>query len=586
MHKSWRSNLKTLVVLSGAVALLSLVSSGAFAQGQAGTAPGDAKHYVFMSSAATWGDAQNATIARLGGTVDFGHAGSGLGAATSTDPDFLKAAMRSGAFSKGAEDMMVQWQSPVNEQLLTEDSVNPNNDNFIHLQWSMQAIHAFGAWSAGFDGSGVRVAVIDGGMCDLHPDIAPNLDVAHSTSFVPGFAFNQDTGGPTAFRHACHVAGIIAAADNTIGTIGVAPHATIISVKALHGGSGTFAAVIQAILYASDPISAGGGGADIINMSLGALFPRGGGNTGAGQLVAALNQAVNYATAHNVLCVSAAGNAALDLDHSGSFIQVPAQSGSGIAVSATGPEGYAVGWPSGAMDFTDPASYSNFGHSAIWVAAPGGDSRLPGTAVCSIPRVVGPPVTTQCWVFDLVLSPGNQVGSYFFASGTSMAAPHVSGVAALIKQKFPGITVGDLKTRLAQSADQINGDGADSFYGHGFVDAAAAVAGSSQQSAAGPQKQLVTPGARVELTVARNGGSSVPEISFTMPAGGQARVDLFDVAGRKVAVLFNGQANVGVTTLSWSGRDASGRAMHPGAYFARLTANGAQQGKEIVLLGQ
>jgi subtilisin family serine protease len=265
------------------------------------------------------------------------------------------------------------------------------------------------------------------------------------------------------------VAGIIAAVDDTSGVIGVAPKATIVAVKVLHGGSGSFGQVIEGILYAADP---GGGGAHIINMSLGALFPRGGGkDNGAGPLVAAMARAVNYATDQNVLVVSSAGNSGVDLDHSGSYISIPAQSGSGIAVSATAPVGFAVGWPSGATNFSDPASYTNFGRSAIWVSAPGGDSALPGSAVCAIPRVVGAPIVNFCWVFDLILSPGSNSGSSFFAAGTSMAAPHVAGVAALIVQRFPGISVGDLKTKLAQTADGPS----DPYSGHGFINAYRAV---------------------------------------------------------------------------------------------------------------
>ena len=112
-------------------------------------------------------------------------------------------------------------------------------------------------------------------------------------------------------------------------------------------------------------------------MSLGATFAKGGGNTGAGRLVAALNKAVNFA-GQNALVVVAAGNSALDLDHSGSVITVPAQSGSAIAVAATGPVGYAVGFPNGATNFRRPASYTNFGNSVIWVAAPGGEKCFSG----------------------------------------------------------------------------------------------------------------------------------------------------------------------------------------------------------------
>jgi subtilisin family serine protease len=180
-----------------------------------------------------------------------------------------------------------------------------------------------------------------------------------------------------------------------------------------------------------------------------------------------------------VFVVSAAGNDGLDLDHSGSFTSVPAMSGSGIAVSATGPEGYAVGWPNGATNFRDQASYTNFGNSIVTVAGPGGDSRLPGNALCSIPRVPAGSVISNCWVFDLVLSTSRGTGAstttYSFAAGTSMAAPAVSGVAALIKQRFPGISVGALKAKLTQTADDEGKKGNDPVYGKGFVNARRAV---------------------------------------------------------------------------------------------------------------
>ncbi len=91
---------------------------------------------------------------------------------------------------------------------------------------------------------------------------------------------------------------------------------------------------------------------------------------------------------------------------------------------------------------------------------------------------------------------------------------------------------------------------------------------------------------RVELVIARNAGGGLPSISFMMPGGGQARVDLFDVAGRNVAVLFDGAAAAGRTTLSWDGRGSDGQSLRQGAYFARLTAGGVRAARQLVLLGR
>jgi lantibiotic leader peptide-processing serine protease len=430
---------------------------------------------TFVLMADQWGVAQDAAVAVAGGRVSFSHGQSGLGVVTSGSPGFLKRALASGAFSRGAEDMMVQWQPPTREGDVIEAAVTPGDETFINLQWNTKAVEAEAAWAAGFTGAGARVAVLDGGIWNTHVDLVGRIDLTTSTSFVPGFAFNEDTG---TFWHGTHGAGIIAANDNGIGTIGIAPDATIIGVKVLHDGSGWFSWIIEGILYASTPIEEGGAGADVINMSLSAVFPRGGGNTGAGPLIAALNKAVNYA-GQRTLVVSAASNDYLDLDHSGSFIVVPAQSGSGIAVSATGPVGFAVNYPNGATNFRRPASYTNYGNSLVWLAAPGGDFMYPGNELCTLPRVPSGTITNYCWVFDMVMScargSGSSISSYSWAAGTSMAAPAVCAVAALVKQRFPWFAVADLKTWLAKTADDEGKPGNDPYYGKGFVNARRAV---------------------------------------------------------------------------------------------------------------
>jgi subtilisin family serine protease len=451
-----------------------------------GATPAMAAGKGYVVSAAHWGPAQEEAVRAAGGTVTFGHGGTGIGVVASDAPDFAARLLASGAVTRVDEDVMVQWQGPVHEYDVDEAAINPNDETFYrYMQWAPQAVEAPAAWAMGYDGTGVRVAILDGGIHSTHIDLVANLDVAASTSFVPGEPFNNDTG---TFWHGTHVAGIVAAADNTVGTVGIAPKATLIGVKVLHGGSGSFGWVISGILYAATPLAQGGGGADIINMSLGALFPRGGGNTGAGPLVAAMNKAVNYADRHGVLVVSAAGNDYTDLDHSGSYIAVPAESGSGIAVSATGPmgfgfyEAYAVQpptpVPADATNYRRFASYSNWGNSAINVAAPGGDFAYPGNENCFKLRT--PPtalVGFPCWVFDMVVSTsrGSSNSSYSWAAGTSMAAPAASAVAALIKQANPGISLGALKTKLQQSADDEGKKGNDPYYGKGFVNAAKAV---------------------------------------------------------------------------------------------------------------
>jgi len=104
---------------------------------------------------------------------------------------------------------------------------------------------------------------------------------------------------------------------------------------------------------------------------------------------------------------------------------------------------------------------------------------IPTSQLCSVPAVPSGNVTAPCFVFDLVISTvrgsGASANTYGFVAGASVAAPAASGVAALIKQRFPNISVGALKNRLAQSATDEGKNGHDPFYGRGFVNARQAV---------------------------------------------------------------------------------------------------------------
>ncbi len=344
----------------------------------------------------------------------------------------------------------------------TSSASNSNPD--FPLQWNLQAVSAPQAWAAGYKGSGVRVAVLDVGMYLDHPDLKANINKSLSHNFVT-FTGENDPLNPSftlasEFSHATHVAGIIAAADNNIGGMGVAPQAEIISIKVLPDqGFGYLSWILKGIIYAAD------NGAKVINLSIGGVVLKGSGqNQSYHQNIIyamyAYHDAIQYANSKGVTVISAAGNDAIDFDHTGSLEVFPAASPLSLCISATSPENWYDKMTQGlAANLNVPASYTNFGSSRIDFAAPGGDFDAPG----------------DNGYYDMVLSPGD-ANDYFWAAGTSMAAPHVSGIAALIIGKNGGsMDPAKVKMILKQSADDLGKPGHDPYFGDGRVNAFRAI---------------------------------------------------------------------------------------------------------------
>ena len=365
----------------------------------------------------------------------------GVVVAISSDPNFATWAATLAGVQAVAEDPEIQW-IPAERTMRFKDVIaqGVNSEPFIGYQWNLSVIHADVTAAHGDLGAGARVAVLDSGMDLTNPDLQPNINQGLAISYVPGEVVQPQCAAPC-FNHGTHVGGIIAAAINDWGVQGVAPEAELVPIKVLReSGTGSFSWMIQGLEYAASIH------ADVANMSLGAVFDvahAGKDNQGLGTLLSALNRAVNHATAGGVLVVSAAGNAGVNLNSS--IMSIPAQSGNGMAISATGP--YCQ------TDFDRFASYSDYGRSVVNLAAPGGGVDCP----------------LDTWYLDLVLS--DAVGDFYFAAGTSMATPHVSGVAALVVGKYGHIGPTAIKTILQHTADDLYKPGVDLFSGNGRVNA-------------------------------------------------------------------------------------------------------------------
>jgi subtilisin family serine protease len=455
---------------------------------------GDGQSYVILGAANKLPADFAGLVTAAGGTLVSEESAIGVAVATG-GPGFADAVRGIEGIESVARDL--SYETPGPRKVVEFDASNlvqgdvaanvastADNDLYYYWQWGPAAVHAPEAWNAGYRGAGVRVAILDGGLYNAHQDLNGRVDVAASKSFacVPFVpvcpaatltAFNSDVG---TFWHGTHVAGIVAASDNTFGGIGIAPSATLIGVKVLHNGSGFFSWAIDGIMYAAKPLAEGGAGAQVINMSLGALIDMSDPDNlkaDIRELDKAISRATSYAWDHGVTVVAAAGN---DGEYLGKqFLNFPSMSQKVISVAATGPMGWAYGNREFSNSFWRQASYTNFGKKGVDIAAPGGDDAWPTNELCTVFGPFGG-IRNPCWAFDMYLSTvrgsGTSTSSYNWADGTSMATPVVSGVAALIIGKANGmITPAQVKAKLQQGAIDYGKPGNDDAYGAGWVNA-------------------------------------------------------------------------------------------------------------------
>jgi hypothetical protein len=482
---------------------LALVASVALTSIAAPATAGVTRTYIVLYARSSVSSDAAARIQTAGGTMVASYGQIGVAIARSSS-DAFASTLRQDARIQGVaatDGFGVSLPDEAAGATTTVDAADfapaPGADDLSGLQWDMDQIHAPAAHEINGGSSSVVAGDLDTGLDFTHPDLAPNYDAADSTDCTSGTPAPLGVGNDV-FGHGTHTAGTIAAAKNTIGIVGVAPNVKIAGIKT-GNDSGFFfpEAVVCAFVWA------GTHHVDVTNNSYFAdpwLFNC---RNDAEQraIWEAERRAIRFAQSMGTLVVAAEGNESDDLAHPTQDVTSPDDTtpvtraiSNACAVVPVEVPGVVGVTADGNLQLK--SFYSSYGMGTADVIAPGGDSILQSTAAAVNGRVLSTwPATTPCTrkVLD-----GTAV--YCYQQGTSMAAPHAVGVAALIESMgitAPGAVAAmlfDTATAMACPPDMSiyapfpsvsNGEPQvctgdtdyNSFNGHGQVDALTAVGG-------------------------------------------------------------------------------------------------------------
>lgn len=349
-----------------------------------------------------------------------------------------------------AKNTELQWDKRV--QNIGDLTDKPGGGKFIHDKT---------------EGKETRVAVVDDGVYDTHPDLASvvNEDISENFTTDP-YDFRPHGAG----THGTHAAGTIAATNSNGGPrggiLGTAPKTEIVSLRVFSNSWGATGDTFAALIAAADK------GCDVVNLSLG-YEPFTPGSFRASFLKEAYRRIVEHAKQHDMVIVNSAGNNAIDMGNE-DVVSLPTEVNGIFGVAGTGPIGFGWGskhddneeiWLSGnrlVEPTTTPGSYTNYGEG-VDVSAAGGNYR-PGSLETN-PNAYNDLVYST--IYKQTLS-GEFISGYGWKAGTSMAAPQVSGAIALVRSLRPSSTETEVKEYIRETAS--DAPGGSEYHGAGHLD--------------------------------------------------------------------------------------------------------------------
>jgi len=474
------------------VALTKTPASPSFSKSVDGSsADGD---YLVLTSGNAIDPSFEGRVKNLGGKIKTRHDAAGFAVVTGLTEATAAALATMPGVAEITPDVQISLDLPA-EPIYADASglglalgkkVNPADAGLFSWQWDMRAIKADEAWARGAVGKpSVTVAILDTGIDYDDPDLAGLVDLSRSVSFMSTFVKAtptsparpaDDTVSKYFFPnrnpisdyngHGTNVAAIVS--SNAFAFAGVSQRTRLMGVKVLgSNGVGSLGTVLNGVLWAADHR------ADVANMSLGGGFH----STGNQAIIDIINQVFDYAKSKRMIVVVSAGNDGKDLDNNGDTYQTYCDAPHVICVSATGPR-------LATSDADEPAFYTNFGVTSIDVAAPGGNADAAhGFTSSNWPW--GIDFASWVWSFcsktwisswTSANAPGTQpcaAGNRITAFiGTSQAAPHVSGLAALLITGNDPSRTTEIKRTIMETADDLGPAGPDRFYGAGRINVA------------------------------------------------------------------------------------------------------------------